>query len=334
MSFNRNNYKKVTDAFAEKRLRAIEKAEIEKKRLYKLLPRIKEIDSLLSQTGLLIFEAALSGADKCREKMKKLEEDNLALQKEREHLLAGSGYPADATEPKFECPLCKDYGITESGMCECFRKALVTASIESSGLSKLIEKQTFDTFSIEYYRDSEKAYENIKFVLSMCRSYVENFSENDSSSLLFIGGTGLGKTHLSTAVAYEIVNRGFDVVYETAQNMIGDFEYERFEKSRYDSDNEIRTDKYFDCDLLVIDDLGTEVTNQFTVSCLYNIINTRIIRGKSTIINTNLSVDELRKRYSDRITSRLLGEFKPLLFMGSDIRQKKLRKNGAGNGEK
>ena len=122
-----------------------------------------------------------------------------------------------------------------------------------------------------------------------------------------------------------MIDRGFDAVCETAQNVFSDFEFERFNRPYGSGDSEpLRTGKYFDCDLLIIDDLGTEMTNQFTVSCLYNLINTRLNHGRPMIINTNLSRDELRKRYADRITSRLFGEFCPLRFIGKDVRELKL----------
>ncbi|MBQ2766264.1 MAG: ATP-binding protein, partial [Clostridia bacterium] len=150
-----------------------------------------------------------------------------------------------------------------------------------------------------------------------------SFDGVNGENVFFCGTTGLGKTHLSTAIAKTLIERGFDVVYDTAQNILSDFEYERFGRS-YGDDSESRTDKYFDCDLLIIDDLGTEMTNQFTVSCLYNIINTRINHSKSMLISTNLTQNEIRERYSDRITSRLFGDFMVMRFVGKDIRLQKL----------
>ena len=141
--------------------------------------------------------------------------------------------------------------------------------------------------------------------------------------LFLYGGSGLGKTHLSTSIAKVLIERGFDVVYDSAQNIISDFEYERFGRG-YGDMSDSRTDKYFDCDMLIIDDLGTEMANQFTVSCLYNIINTRINHSKSMIISTNLAQNEIRERYTDRITSRLFGDFMVMKFTGKDIRLQKL----------
>ena len=138
------------------------------------------------------------------------------------------------------------------------------------------------------------------------------------------GGTGLGKTHLSSAIAKRVIEKGNDVFYVTAVNMVGDFESEQFGSSQPQKGE--LTDRYFDCDLLIIDDLGTELSNQFTVSCLYNLLNVRINRGLATVISTNLSQQELFKKYNDRITSRIIGEFRILPFSGTDIRLQKISK--------
>jgi len=165
----------------------------------------------------------------------------------------------------------------------------------------------------------------MKFILKTVRQYAKDFTTDKARNMLFLGPTGLGKTHLSTSLAKVIIDRGYDVVYESAQNIFSDFEYDRF-KSGYSEDRSGgRASKYLECDLLIIDDLGTELSNQFTISCLYNIINTRINREQSTIISSNMTQNDLRERYADRITSRLLGEFKVLFFMGEDIRAQKLR---------
>ena len=145
----------------------------------------------------------------------------------------------------------------------------------------------------------------------------------ESESLLLVGPTGLGKTHLSTAVAKTVIDRGYDVVYTGAIGMLADFERARFgNASGAESGN--GTERYFDCDLLIIDDLGSEVSNQFTVSCIYNVINNRISLGNPTIISTNLNQNEIGDRYWDRITSRLFGEYLPLVFSGTDVRKQKI----------
>ena len=160
-------------------------------------------------------------------------------------------------------------------------------------------------------------------ILAIAKKYAEEFDASSSQNIAMFGGTGLGKTHLSSAMAGVIIENGNDVYYTGANSMFADFEQKRFGSSA-DPDAEGDIEKYFSCDLLIIDDLGTEVSNQFTTSCLYNVINTRLNKGKPVIINTNLTRDDVRKRYDERITSRLFGEFLPIMFLGRDMRELKL----------
>ena len=220
--------------------------------------------------------------------------------------------------------LCRDTGYIDGKMCSCMRRDLIMAGYESSGIGKLIAKQNFENFDLSYYRSTER--EQMERVFAAVKNYAETFREAGGRNMLFIGMTGLGKTHLSSACAKAVIDRGFDVVYESAQNIFSDFEYERFNRGyNTDAQNE-KTARYFETDLLIIDDLGTEVVNQFTTACLYNIVNTRMCSGKGMIINTNLKKEELVAKYQDRITSRLFGEFEICLFMGKDIRSQKLRR--------
>ena len=324
MGYNVNNYKRIKQEFSEKHFRAIDLAEIREAELHAKFPDLVSIDRALSETGFKIIDAASCySGERLEEEINRLKDENLALQNDRAEFLKANGYPADYTSPRFDCHICKDTGYDGIKMCQCMREALAMAGYESSGIGRLIEMQSFDSFEPSYQAEDSRAHETLKSILAICREYSEQFPDFKYKCLLFIGATGLGKTHLSTAIAKRVIERGHDVVYDTAQNIFSDFEYERFGRS-YNNVEEPRTSKYFDCDLLIIDDLGTELTNQFTISCLYNIINTRINNGKGIIINTNLSKDELRKRYADRITSRLFGEFLPLLFLGRDVREKKL----------
>jgi DNA replication protein DnaC len=256
----------------------------------------------------------------------KLKAQNEVLLGDRSSFLQSHGIPADYSDVKYECNDCMDTGFCGLTMCRCMKEKLVMAGYESSGIGNLIRTKTFDNFDPNYQKQDPKAVANNRLVYDFCKQYAEGFEDTGAPNLLFLGATGLGKTHLSTAIAGRVIARGYDVVCETAQNFFGDFEFERFNRpyGGRDGVEELKTDKYFDCDLLILDDLGTEMANQFTVSCLYNIINTRLNRGKSMIINTNLTRDELKKRYADRITSRLFGEFNPLLFLGRDMRELKL----------
>jgi DNA replication protein DnaC len=206
---------------------------------------------------------------------------------------------------------------------------LIMAGYESSGMGNLINNCSFENFDLSHFKSNDSLYENMKTVYSICKRYTREFTTDSalvcggSPNLIMTGATGLGKTHLSAAIAKGLIDRGYDVVYDTALDIFSNFESERFGTERY-SENK-KSGLYFDCDVLIIDDLGTELTNQFTTMILFNLINTRLNRKKAMIINTNLSLKELRGRYADRITSRILGEFRPLQFCGTDYRSIKLR---------
>lgn len=324
MGFNRENYKRIKHEYDGKALRAQEAALIRKRELGMRFPEIKEIDDALSQTGLRIFEATVRyKGDKLDSEIDTIKIENEELIKAREALLEKYGIPVDYSDVKYECNECSDSGFVGINMCKCMKSKLVMAGYESSGIGSLIKTKTFDNYVPTYQKD-KNAVENAKMIVGFCRHYAETFDDK-TQNLLFIGGTGLGKTHLSAAITGSVVRRGYDVVCETAQNLFSDFEYERFGRGYNRDENEIsRTDRYFECDLLIIDDLGTEMGNTFTVSCLYNIINTRLNKGKAVIINTNLTRDDLRKRYDERITSRLFGDFLPIMFLGRDMRESKL----------
>ena len=235
--------------------------------------------------------------------------------------LAALGLPADHTSPRYFCPKCKDTGYLEYKMCDCLKRELVLLGYKNSGLGALLEKQSFENFSLDYY--SADARELMQGNLMICKNYAKDFSAG-APSLLMMGTTGLGKTHLSTAIAKAVIDKGYDVMYETAENLISKFSYERFGRG-YGDKTESQTDRVFECDLLIVDDFGTEVTNQFSASCVYNLINTRLSKNLPTIINTNLSGKAILERYTDRVYSRLIGEFTVLYFGNDgDIRMKKI----------
>ncbi|MBQ7376959.1 MAG: ATP-binding protein [Clostridia bacterium] len=317
MSFNSENYRRVRDAFDTKRKRALDLAAAHTEQLHLKCPEAAEIDRALSRTGLSLFRIACEGGENVSERLQAAEAENLELQAMRAELLKKLGLPADYTEPAYECKLCKDTGVIETRLCDCMRRALVLEGFRTSGLGSLIERQSFENFSLDYYMDNTADYERMRATYGRARDFAENFP-NGTGNLLLVGTTGLGKTHLSTAIARRVIERGFDVLYESAPNILSDFEYDRFKSGR--NETESLSDKYFDCELLIIDDLGTELVNQFSVSVLYNLLNTRINHRRATVISTNLTAQALREIYDDRITSRLFGEFEPLPFVGKDNR--------------
>lgn len=322
MAYNSENYKRIAAQYKDKNLRAKQAAELRRAELHEQIPEIAEIDRALSATGLCIMREALKGKDGLEARIRKLEENNGLLLEARRELLRMAGYPEDYSAVHYECEECMDVGFVNGKMCKCMRHALTMAGYESSGVLKLIEKQNFSTFDLSYYTGTDRA--NMEQIFAFTKHYAEHFDGERMKNLLFIGTTGLGKTHLSSAIAKVVVDRGYDVVYESAQQIFSDFEAEKFGRVPQGED---RTSRYLTCDLLILDDLGTEMQSQFTVACLYHLLNSRMIAEKSTIISTNVNKEELLTKYSNRITSRLFGEFKICLFTGKDIRsQKRMKK--------
>ena len=315
------NFKKIAADFSVKRQRAEQAADDRKFELESRIPGLREINLKLAESGYAILGAALS-KENVEERMAAVKAENEALRTRKRSLILAAGYPENYADPKYDCPMCHDTGYTNGVMCPCFKEALALARIESSGLGQLVMNQSFDSFSFDYYTGNDL--EAVRRNFNMLKKFSESFTGKGDSSWLLLGNTGLGKTHLSSSVALEVIHRGFDVVYMTASSLFSVFENQRFGEGHVGDGSDSRI---FEADLLIIDDLGTEAANQFTVSCLYNIINSRIINGRSTIVNTNLTQAELLKRYTDRIASRLLGEYMPLVFTGKDVRMQKIAKN-------
>lgn len=314
MSFNSKNYYELRDAFAEKHLAAAERAEARRTALADKIEGLAEIDGALSATASRIMGAAFAGKEGLADRIAKIKRETEELRAARAALLEAHGYPADYTDVHYDCEKCRDLGFVETKMCECFKRALVLRGYETSGLGALIGKQTFDNYSLDYFTGENR--ERMRQNFTRIKSYAENFSRN-SDSLLLMGGTGLGKTHLSSALAKVVIDRGFDVLYTSVLNMISEFEKAKFRGEQDD------TDRYFSAELLIVDDLGTELGGSFTESCLYNVIDTRICKGLPTVISTNLTAAQLSERYTGRLFSRLLGVYKPLLFCGKDVRFEK-----------
>ena len=319
MSYNLENLARIRREYDNKHCLAEQAADEKRLFLQTQIPGLAEIDRKIAQTGPRLFAIALH---KSTETTAEVRAEVQALRAQRGELLRSHGYPEDYSDVHYSCPDCSDSGYADGKMCHCMKQALVLAGYESSGIANLMQDCRFDNFSLDYYKTSQAVYENMSRVLQIVRSYAENFTVG-SPNLLFLGETGLGKTHLSVAVAKTLIERGYDVVYSGAVGLFSDFEAARFHNT-VGTESGNPTERYFTCDLLVIDDLGTEVSNQFTVSCLFDLINRRRNLGLPTVINTNLNYNELGARYTDRIVSRLFGEFLPLQFSGKDVRLQKL----------
>lgn len=269
-----------------------------------------------------LMATALRHGEDPTQAIAQIRDRNLALQRERDWILEAGDFEEGFLDDAPVCAKCGGTGYEGNQMCSCLRE--LCRQEQKKELTSLLGsgRESFDTFRLDVYSD---AYDDtlgtsprklMQSNFNICRRYAQNFTPQ-SGNLLFSGATGLGKTFLSACIARQVADRGFSVVYETAIRMFADFEAEKFggEEQRG------LTHKYLACDLLIIDDIGTEMTTQFTISAMYNIINTRLMDGKATVISTNLVPEAIEGRYSPQIASRILGTYRLIKFAGSDIRR-------------
>ena len=325
--WNRELMDRVTEQMEQKRRSAEAAADYRTAQAEEKNPALRALGEEMRSVTLLVLNEAMKGGADLPRRIEAIQTKQKKLREEYERELVKMGLPADHTLPHRECKLCGDTGYQGRNVCVCVKKALVLEQYRGSGLAKLIAKQRFDNFDLSYYSDRllpEKTYSPRQIMeghLRFLKDYAENFTE-DSPSLLLIGGTGLGKTHLSTAIAGKVIEKGYEVVYESAPNVAAIFEKERFL-----SEEEAKgTRRLFTAPLLILDDLGTEASSKANTSAIYHLINHRAsVAALPTIINTNLTAKQLEKQYDTATYSRLLGEFETKVFLGSDIRLAKLK---------
>ncbi len=302
--------------------------------IYRRQPRLAQIDGMLRSTITQVIAAALRHGQDPSAAVEKVKQQNLTLQEERSALLLSLGYEPDALTAKPRCAVCGDTGYTKDGaLCDCLKAYYVTE--QNRELSKLLNigTQSFDSFRMEYYSQEKwqeygmSPYENMDLIRETCYRYARNFGKN-SGSLFLTGTPGLGKTFLSACMAKEVSQNGFSVVYDTATHVFSQFETSKFRRGSEEEQEEAAADvkRCLNCDLLIVDDLGTELVTPFVQDVLYQLINSRIVSERKTIINSNLTEGEIRKRYSPQIASRLSGEYRMLNFFGDDIRKIKQRR--------
>lgn len=324
MAYSREIYDSAIKRLTERRARALEDLDEKKTAFFALYPRAAEIEAALSKTAAAAAKAVLTGGNVARQ-LTRLKESNLSLQEEYHDILQSAGLPDDYLTPKFQCVICRDTGYVDGKMCSCLKDLLKKEAYRRLNAMTPLSLSTFQTFSLKYYPEVSSKEggvppkKQMERVFLFCRDYAEHFSLS-SQNLIMQGGTGLGKTHLSLAIANEALEKGFGVIYGSAQNLATNLERERFSREPVESDT---NQMLLSCDLLILDDLGTEFSTSFVDAAIYNVINTRLMTENPTIISTNLSMLELQKRYSERFVSRVIGSYTRLLFCGKDVRQQK-----------
>ena len=320
MGYPASIYRKAQRILEQRRDSAFSEAELRSEEIKSEIPEIEEIQKQLSKIGLETSQLFFYKGN-TDEKIAELRDKSKKLVSKRGEILKKHGYSEDAMQAQYICSVCEDRGFIGGRMCNCHRQLLKDLMKDEIRKLAPIDECTFDNFSLEYYSpealdNSIVPRERASKILESARRYAQNFSPN-AKNLLLLGKTGLGKTHLSLAIANVVINKGYYVCYGTSQNICDDLQSEQFGRGdeAYYSKQHV-----LGCDLLILDDLGTEIDSQYSIATLYNIINSRILSKKPTIISTNCELSELLRKYDQRITSRITGEYTKMTIFGNDIR--------------
>jgi len=317
-------YKETIVEFEKKRTHKEIDQNKRKRQLYASYPRLKNIAQQLNNIGIELAKSSISNLD-ATDEIKNFEKKSKDLIKERNTILKDAGLPVDYLEIKYDCLTCKDTGIVAQGACSCFTKALIRKYYQQSNLDRILMAENFDTFQLDYYDNNDNKFGvsprlNIQNIYLKALNFVEKF-DTQYENLYLYGNSGLGKTFISHCIAKELLDKGKSVIYQTATDLI-----DSIRKNKFNQNIQVNTLSYlYQCDLLIIDDLGTESLTDFSNNELFNLINHRLMNQKSNVISTNLSLSELQKRYNTRLTSRIVGNFVFLKFVGDDIRLKKAK---------
>lgn len=286
--------------------------------IYSRIPEIQSIDARMRSQMTELVRVTISRKGDVKERVKALEAENLDLQVRKAELLNKAGYPVEYLDDIYCCKKCKDTGVFEGGVCSCLEKLYNQALTDELGTLLQNGNECFELFSLNLY--PEDARETMRIVFESCKKFADYFPKV-SANLLLQGGTGLGKTYLSACIARVVAAKGCSVCYESASAALETFEKQKFSRNPEEAEaSATRVQRMLGCDLMILDDLGTEMITPMSVSALYTLINTRLVNGKKTIISTNCSTEELQRKYNAQICSRIEGEFLCLPFVGRDIR--------------
>ena len=316
------HYNRLLRDYEETRTRHLREQKMRREHISEALPELDALDRRIAESSVSAARAALDGDTTA---LDRLADTNRLISEKKQQLLLDAGYPADYLELTYTCPDCKDTGFIGQEKCHCFKQALTFAMSEASTLPKVLEKENFNTFSFSYYDDMTADSQlrltprsNMRKIVADAKCFVEEF-DSKTRSILIYGNTGVGKTFLTNCIAKALLDSAHHVVYMTSHSLFETFEAHRFDHGEQPDANSLYQ-YIFRCDLLIIDDLGTELSNSFTNSMLYTCINERQLHGKSTVISTNLSLEQLRDRYSERVFSRITGNYTLWKLIGKDIR--------------
>ena len=320
-----SQYQQLMSKYYERQLKTKDLMEQRYQEVTTAIPELPELDKEIRVLALAHAKARLTRQDGAAD----LSSDITAISRKKEQLLISHGFSSDYLKPVYTCPDCQDTGYIDGKKCSCLEKEIVNFLYSQSNLKDILDYENFSHFNLEYYPDdyTEEATgltprDNIRNVLSAVRAFIKNFS-TESGNLLLYGNTGVGKTFLTNCIAKELLDKSYTVVYLTSVKLFDILETNKFDKEISRTEKEASLSYILASDLLIIDDLGTELNNSFTSSQLYHCIDTRLTRHCSTIISTNLSFEDLREHYSERIYSRITSNYTLLKITGDDIRLRK-----------
>lgn len=325
MAISNSQYNAIIREYEELQAKARREQEERTQEVYRAIPRMKELCAQAGSSALERYRKLV--LEKKKDVLDDFGEEIEEIRREKEALLAEHGFERDYMELRYRCPDCKDSGYKEGRKCSCFRQKINKLLYAQSNIDKILSKENFDSFSYELYDDERKisnigmtAREYMRKIVAICENFVSNFDQKHEN-IMFMGNTGVGKTFLSNCIAKRLLDSNHSVIYMTATEF-----FDRMGKSKFEKDSEIKTEDMLEhlteCELLIIDDLGTEVVNSFTSSGLFYIINRRLNAEKSMIISTNLSMKMLRDIYTERVTSRISSSYYVIPLYGDDIRRK------------
>ena len=318
MSLTNAQYDMILHQYEMKQLKSRRDVEQKLAYVYDHIPAYRDLENAVASVSVVQGKKMLAGDPEAMEDLR----DSLAeLAGRKAQLLEDSGLSSDYLEPVYECPVCKDTGYIDGHKCHCFRQAMIMLLYEQSNIREMLRTENFDALSYEYYEGEDLS--RFKNAVNTCRNFIKNFN-SDYHNLFLYGTVGTGKSFLSGCVAKELIERGHSVIYFSATSLFDLLSRNSFDYKNREELRETYTDLY-QCDLLIIDDLGTELTNQFVASQLFALLNERHMGKKATAISTNLSLEELRNRYSDRIFSRITSNYEICKLSGQDIRIYKKR---------
>lgn len=324
MSTKELQYKRLIREYDLKRAAKTQASLKRTAEVYAKVPQIEKIDKELSQTGINLVRQMLNKA-KAGNTLDDFHKHSDDLLLTKKMLLVEAGFPPDYLEIHYDCPLCKDTGFVGNKACTCFKQGLINMAYEQSNLKNILALENFSSFNINYYSKEKvdgqpySPYHNMSLIYQMCVGFIEKF-DYEKGNLLFHGNTGLGKTFLCNCIAKELLDKGYTVLYLTAPQLFKLFDESRFHREDLGEDSKDILNTLTTSDLLIIDDLGTESSNAPSLSEFFDVLNTRYLNQLSTIISTNLAPNEWNNYYSERIVSRIFGNYTSLKFYGKDIR--------------